>query len=106
MTLLETVVALVILSLSAIGVLGVFQQTNRTAVDAHAWTVATAYAEEGVEASKIGPAARREIDGSRLPPGFSRRIDVRPAAHGLSDVSVTVTIPGGASMVVHRLIQP
>ncbi len=104
MTLLETVVALVILSLSAIGVLGIFQQANRSAVDAQAWSVATSYAEQGVEAAKIGPAALRELDASRLPDGFTRRIDVRPAAHGLADVSVTVTVPRGASMVVHRLM--
>ena len=104
MTLLETVVALVILSLSAIGVLGIFQQSNRNAINAQAWSVATSYAEEGVEAAKIGQAALRELDASRLPPGFSRRIDVRPAAHGLSDVAVTVSVPDGASMVVHRLM--
>lgn len=106
MTLLETVVALVILSLSAIGVLGIFQQTNRAAVDAQAWSAATSYAEEAVEAAKIGPAALRELDASRLPAGFDRRIETRAAEHGLVDVSVRVTVPGGASMVVHRLIQP
>lgn len=105
MTLLETVVALVILSLSAIGVLGIFQQANRAAVDAQAWSVATSYAEEGVEAAKIGPAALRELDTPRLRAGFARRLDVRPAVHGLADVSVTVTVPGGASLVVHRLVQ-
>ncbi len=104
MTLLETVVALVILSLSAIGVLGIFQQTNRSATDARTWSVATAYAEEGIEASKIGPAAVRELDASRRPDGFTRRIETHPAAHGLVDVSVRVTVPGGASMVVHRLM--
>lgn len=104
MTLLETVVALVILSLSAIGVLGIFQQTNRAAVDAHTWAVATSYAEEGIEAVKIGAAASRELETSRNLDGFIRRIETHPAAHGLVDVSVTVTVPGGASMVVHRLI--
>jgi len=105
MTLLETVVALVILSLSAIGVLGIFQQANRAAVDAQVWSVATSYAEQGVEAAKIGPAALRELDAPQLPAGYARRIDVRPGVHGLADLSVTVTVPGGASMVVHRLIQ-
>lgn len=105
MTLLETVVALVILSLSAIGVLGIFQQTNRAAVNAQAWSVATSYAEHGVEATKIGPAALRNLDATPLRAGFGRRIEMRPAAHGLADVTVTVTVPGGASIVVHRLSQ-
>lgn len=104
MTLLETVVALVILSLSAIGVLGIFQQTNRAAVDAQTWSVATSYAEEGVEAAKIGPVALRDLKLSRLPAGYGRRIQVTAAAHGLLDVTVTVAVPGGATMVVHRLM--
>ena len=105
MTLLETVVALVILSLSAIGILGVFQQTNRAAAEANSWAVATSYAEQGMEAAKIGPAALREIAATHLPTGYSRRIDARPGRGGLTDVSVTVAVPGGASLVVHRLIQ-
>ena len=104
MTLLETVVALVILSLSAIGVLGIFQQANRAAGDAQTWSVATGYAEQGMEAAKIGPTALRELDTSPLSGGYGRRIEVHPSVSGLADVSVTVTVPGGASLVVHRLV--
>lgn len=106
MTLLESVIALVILSLTAVGVLGIFQQTNRAAADARAWTVATSYMEEGMEAAKIGAWAASSLGGPSLPSGYSRKVEARPGPNGLSDVAVTVTIPGGAALTTHRLVEP
>ena len=106
MTLLESVIALVILSLSAIGVLGIFQQTNRAAADAQAWTVATSYAEQGMEAAKIGGPAVRDLNAISLTAGYTRRMQSQPSHSGLADVSVTVVMPGGATLVMHRLVQP
>ena len=104
MTLLESVIALFILSLTAIGVLGIFQQTNRAAADARAWTVATSYLEEGMESAKIGVSAG-SLSASSLPPGYSRQLEARPGPNGLTDVVVSVSIPGGAALTVHRLVQ-
>jgi type II secretory pathway pseudopilin PulG len=105
MTLLESVIALVILSLTAVGVLGIFQQTNRAAADARAWTVATSYLEEGMESEKIGTLSASSLSGNSLPSGYSRRVEARPGPNGLTDVLVSVSIPGGAALTVHRLVQ-
>lgn len=104
MTLLESVIALVILSLTAVGVLGIFQQTNRAAADARAWTTATAYMEAAMESAKIGEWST--ASAVSLPPGFSRRIETQPGPNGLTDVVVTVSVPGGAALTVHRLMSP
>ena len=104
MTLLESIIALVILSLSAVGALGIFQGANRAATGAQAWTIAASYAEQGIESAKIGD--RDAIAQTRMPNGFSRRVESKPASHGLLDVAVTVGLPGGAFLVVHRLVQP
>ena len=105
MTLLESIIALVILSLAAVGALGVFQQANRSASDAHAWTVAASLAEQGMEAAKISRGAVAELDQTVAPAGFVRRLDRRPGPRGLSDVSVTIVIPGGRTVVAHRLME-
>jgi type II secretory pathway pseudopilin PulG len=104
MTLLEAMVALVILGLSAIGFLDVFQTASRSAVDAVSYTQAVAYAEEGIEAASLGGAARRAADVTTLPDGFTRSIDVRPWRGRVEDVAVTVTFPRGGKVVVHRLV--
>ena len=104
MTLLESVIALVILSLTAVGVLGIFQQTNRAAADARAWITATTYMEEAMESAKLGawPGSNAES----LPPGYSRQTEMRPGPSRLTDVVVTVRIPGNAAFTVHRLVSP
>lgn len=104
MTLLESVIALVILSLTAVGVLGIFQQTNRAAADARAWTVATSYMEEGMESAKLGASSASPLDRASLPSGYTRQVEAQPGPSGLTDVVVTVTIPGGAALTVHRLV--
>ncbi len=106
MTLLESVIALVILSLSAIGALEVFQQTNRSVEEAREWTVATAYAEQGIEAAKTGMPALIEALAAPLAAGYSRKIITSPEQFGLNDVSVVVGLPNGASLTVHRLMLP
>ncbi len=105
MTLLETVIALVILSLAAVGLLELFQGSSRSAADAEAWVTAVAYAEEGVEAAKIGPPAISRLQGKILAPGFARLVRKEPAEAGVDDIVVTVTLPGGAKYVVHRLVE-
>ncbi len=106
MTLLESIIALVILSLVAVGALGIFQQANRAAFDAQAWTVAASLAEQGMEAAKIGGRTVADVDSHSLPSGFTRRIDSKPGPIGLREVLVTVDLPGGGSVVAHRLVEP
>ncbi len=104
MTLFETVIALVILSLAAVGLLELFHGSSRSAADAEAWVTAVAYAEEGVEAAKIGPSAINRLREKGLAPGFARQVRKAPAEAGVDDVVVTVTLPRGAKYVVHRLV--
>ena len=104
MTLLESVIALVILSLSAIGVLELFQQANRSASQAQEWTLATAYAEQGMEVAKIGDAALRDLNALPLKTGYLRQIRTKPALRGLVDMEVVVALPAGASFALHRLM--
>ena len=49
MTLLESLVALVIIGLTAVGFLELFQGTSRSSRDADAWLQAVAYAESAME---------------------------------------------------------
>jgi prepilin-type N-terminal cleavage/methylation domain-containing protein len=55
LTLLETMVALVILGLVAVGFLAVFQGSTRLAREAERWSEAVAYAEDAMEAGKLDP---------------------------------------------------
>lgn len=100
MTLLEALVALVVLGLSAAGFLDAFQGTSRSMRDAEAWVRAVGYAEAGMERTKLGAPAE-----DSLPPGFGREVRVEPwlDATGVRRVTVRVTFPGGGAFVLERL---
>ena len=105
MTLLESIIALVILGLAAVGALELLGGASRTTREAEAWARAVAYAEAGVEAAKLGTAGVSTLGREDAPaPGYTRRIDVRPWGPRLADVTVTVTLPAGRAFVVHRLV--
>jgi len=107
LTLLETMVALVILGLVVVGFLAVFQGSTRLARDSERWAEAVAYAEDAMEAVKLDPQellapARVELRG-----GFARSVETR--AWGGDDsvrlVTVVVTLPdGGGLMTLSRLV--
>ncbi|MEO6055410.1 MAG: prepilin-type N-terminal cleavage/methylation domain-containing protein [Gemmatimonadales bacterium] len=104
LTLLEVMVALVILSLVATGFLETFARALRATADARVWAQAVVYAEEGVELVKIdgaGPVAARppELGG-----GFSRRVALRPWREGLDRATITITMPGGGQLALDRLV--
>jgi len=103
MTLLETMVALVILGLSAVGFLELFQRGARSTRDAEAWTRAVAFAESGMEAALIGGDVRREAEGQSQVGDLSRRIHVAPWQLGVDEIRVTVTGPHGAVFTLRRL---
>jgi Tfp pilus assembly protein PilV len=104
MTLLEALVALVILGLSAIGVLDALHSSSRSSYDAVVWTQAVGYAEAAMEESKLHGQIRPQPE--TLANGFARRVEVQPfSAPGLERVSVTVTMPNGRSFVLHRLVR-
>ncbi len=99
MTLLESVVALVIVSLVAVGFLNVFESDARLPGAAREWTSAVAYAEEGMELVKLGqvvPVTGRD--------GLSRRVTKSPYARHVDDVRVVVTLDGGRVFELRRLV--
>lgn len=104
MTLLETVIALVILALSAVGLLEVFETSSRSAGSAQEWVTAVSYAEEEIEAVKIGATASSGIRRQALADGFGRQTSVKLLSPAVADIAVTVSMPRGGSYVVHRLV--
>ena len=101
MTLLESIVALVILGLAAVGFLELFQRATIATRDTAAWSHAVAVAELSMEQTVLRTAASSDtVDGLR------RRIEIRPWANGLREIVVTVDVPppAGASVVLHRLV--
>jgi type II secretory pathway pseudopilin PulG len=102
MTLLEALVALVILGASAAGFLGVFQNSARSVQSAESWNrasaLATATLEEAVRAAKEGTAPD-------LAPSAGTRMDLQPWSATVDDIVVQVTLPDGRTMTVHRLVR-
>jgi Tfp pilus assembly protein PilV len=103
MTLFEAMVALVILGLSAIGVLEALQVNSRSTREAVVWTQAVGYAESAMEETKLG--APPSMDS--LATGFSRRVTSTawPGVPGVQRVTVTVTLPRGGTFVLERLVK-
>jgi type II secretory pathway pseudopilin PulG len=106
MTLLEALVALVILGASAAGFLGVFQNGARSVQSASAWNRASAAAEaaleESVRAAKEGTVPNLAPDAVA---GVETRVDTRPWSGTVDDVIVRVSLPDGRAMTVHRLVR-
>jgi prepilin-type N-terminal cleavage/methylation domain-containing protein len=103
MTLLEVMVALVILGLVVAAYLELFSGALRGAADTRLWSQAVAYASDGVERAKLEPGAPAT---ERLPGGFERRLEKRPwpGGPGLIELQVVVTLPGGGEYALERLV--
>lgn len=104
-TLLETMVALVILGLVVGAHLEVFGGTLRSAARAGEWTEAVAHAEAGMELAKLDLAAATGPGTEAVGSGFRRRIDAEPWRANVLLVTVTVTFPDGGTFVLHRLLE-
>jgi prepilin-type N-terminal cleavage/methylation domain-containing protein len=105
LTLLETMVALVILGLVVLGYLELFGTTVRAAGGAETWSQAVAYAEEGMERVKLDPREEVSRGGEALPGGFERHVRAEPWSGGLQRVSVVVMLPGGGEFALDRLVE-
>ena len=101
MTLLESIVALVILGLAAVGFLELFQRATVATRDTAAWSRAVAVAELSMEQTVLRTAASSDTVN-----GMRRRIEIRPWTNGLREIVITVDVPppAGASVVLHRLV--
>ena len=104
LTLLEVMVALVILGLVGLGFLELFHQSHRVVADSRQWLAAVVYAEDGMEEVKLQGITNLP-PAEDLPGGFRRQIAASPWRAGLAAVTVTVSLPGGGSFDLQRLVQ-
>jgi prepilin-type N-terminal cleavage/methylation domain-containing protein len=104
LTLLEVMIALVILSLVGTGFLETFAGALRGTARAREWAQALVYAEQGQE--DIAPQGPDRAAGSyrSLGGGFSRRVAIRPWDKGINRATVTVTLPDGSRFDLDRLV--
>lgn len=104
LTLLEVLVALVVLGLVGLGYLQLFHQSHRVVADSRQWLAAVVYAEDAMEDVKLQGITQLPV-GEDLPGGFRRQISAASWRPGLAAVTVTVSLPGGASFDLQRLLQ-
>ncbi len=125
-TLLEAMVALVILGLVGTASLALFGAASRSAGRAEEWVRGVGYAEAAMEEAKLawddaagrararaagapelGPAVPLAVGPGRtdsLPGGFARTVDVAGWSPGLRLVVVTVGMPSGVRFRLARLV--
>lgn len=107
MTILEGVIALVVLGVSAVGYLDVFRGGADATSRAAGWTRAVSVAEAAMEAASLGdPLQAQQVLGA-ADPGVERRIEARPWGNvaGLTEVVVTVRVPGTPEFTLRRLVR-
>ena len=104
-TLLEAMVALVILGLVVVGYLEVFSSAVRTVQHTETWTQAVSYAADGMELARLDLAGTLARGREHLSGGFARQVQMQPAGEGLRLVSVTVLFPDGGEYTLHRLFE-
>jgi len=104
-TLLETMIALVILGLVVVGFLQLFGLAVRTSRRVESWTDAVAYAEAGMELAKLDLAEAVGRGFEELPDGYRRQVTTRPWSATLRVATVTVAFPGGGEFRVERLVE-
>lgn len=106
MTLLEALVALVILGLSAVGYLDVFRSSAGAVRDAGEWEHVVTMAETAMEGATLGDAfqaQRGALGEADRAAGYQQRIDVVPWREGVDVIVVTVTSPRGTTFALRRL---
>jgi len=102
-TLLEVMIALVILSLVAVAYLQLVAGATRSTTRAEEWSQAVAYAEEVIERYKVEGTAPDASSPERLEGDFTRWVERRGWGDGLVWVTAVVTLPGGARFELDRL---
>lgn len=105
MTLLETMVALVILGIAVVGYLELFGATVRTSRSTTEWTQAVTYAEQEMELAKLNLASALSSGRDSLEGGFRRQVTARTWSGGLQLVTVTVSLPAGGAFTLNRLFE-
>ena len=102
LTLLEVLVALVVLTMVGVSYLQLFSESHRVVGASQQWSDAVAYAQDAMEHAKL---TGTDPQGP-LPGGFRRQISRQPFGSGYTLVTVSVTLPNGARYDLHRLTRP
>jgi prepilin-type N-terminal cleavage/methylation domain-containing protein len=102
-TLLEVLVALVIVSMVVVGYLQLFHGGHELVIRSREWSAAVAYAVDGMEQAKRESAELRGERTEALPGGFQRQITSRPWRPGLALITVMVVLPAGGHFDLYRL---
>jgi type II secretion system protein I len=100
MTLLEVLVALVILTMVCVSYMELFAQSHRVVGAARQWSDALAYAQDAMELAKLGQRP------DPLPNGFRSQVSRQPWKAGYTLVTVTVFLPGGQRYHIDRVTRP
>jgi prepilin-type N-terminal cleavage/methylation domain-containing protein len=103
LTLLEVLVALVILGLVATGLLDTLASTLRNTTEARSWAQALVYAEQGQQMVDVEGLRSAGID-EPLGGGFTRRLEVRHWGQGVSRATITIILPDGERFELDRLV--
>ena len=106
LTLLETMIALVILGLVGVAFLGVFTQAARTTTDLDLWSTAVGHAEAGMELAVVDASSATMRSPEQLSGGFTRVTTVQPWVGSTDLVTVTVEFPDGRRYALRRLLGP
>jgi prepilin-type N-terminal cleavage/methylation domain-containing protein len=104
LTLLEVMVALVILGIVVTGFLETFAGALRSTGQSRASAQALVYAEQEMETIKTGGLEEARAAEVPLGGGFSRSVVVRPWSPGVDRVTVTVTSRDGGRLQLERLV--
>jgi len=102
LTLLEVLVALVVLSLVGLSYLQLLHGSHQLIAASRHWSEAVIYAEDAMERAKLGTLGLQAPTES-LPGGFQRRITTGPFQPGLRVITVTVFLPGGGRFDLAQL---
>jgi prepilin-type N-terminal cleavage/methylation domain-containing protein len=102
LTLLEVLVALVVLTIVGVSYLQLFSASHRVVGVSQQWSEAIAYAQDAMEHAKLTGTDPR----GALPDGFRRQITRQPFGSGYTLVTITVTLPNGARYDLNRLTRP
>lgn len=108
MTLLEALLALVILGVSAVGYLDVYRASARAVRDASEWSRVVAMAETAMEGATLGDALQAQqalagADADARTAGFTQAVEVRAWQGDVREIVVTVTSPRGTTFTLRRL---
>ena len=103
LTLLETMVALVIVGVIVSGTLGAVVQSGQAVGKAATWSDAVAYAEDGLERTRAGETLPDSTSAQPLAGGYLRWVERAPRGGVLRQLTVVVRLPGGARFALSVL---